>query len=83
MKMLRKLRVNDSLWWKYMIEAFPMIRDWLAWEVGNGKNIRLGEDTWVNLGLGFNLFEELVSDLHDRGIYSIWDARARDFNYIG
>ena len=26
--------------------AFPLIGNWLAWEIGNGRSVRIGEDPW-------------------------------------
>jgi hypothetical protein len=31
-----------------MVDAFSLIGEWIIWNVGNGKIIRIDEDPWVN-----------------------------------
>jgi hypothetical protein len=45
-----------------MMESYPMIGNWLCWKIGNGKNVRVGEDPWIGLGEGYKLSEALVED---------------------
>lgn len=35
---------NASIIWKVVVFAFPLIKDWLVWKVGDGTRMRLGED---------------------------------------
>ena len=35
---------NGSVGWKSMVLTFPLIGTWIAWEIGNGKSIRIGLD---------------------------------------
>jgi hypothetical protein len=66
---------NNSIGWKAMVETFPLVGEWTAWKVGNNKSIIIGEESWVKSGLGYQLSRELIYELHDQGIYSLWDAR--------
>jgi hypothetical protein len=45
--------------------------------------VRLGEDPWEGLGSVFILSNELVTSLHSRGIYFLWDARFLGHNHVG
>lgn len=30
-----------------LVSSFPLVGPWVVWQVGNGKEIRLGEDPWL------------------------------------
>jgi hypothetical protein len=32
--------------WKEMVKSFPLIREWIVWNVGNCKSIIIGKDPW-------------------------------------
>jgi hypothetical protein len=51
-----------------------LVSEWLVWQVGNGKIIQIREDPWVNSGLGFKRSRELLPELHNQGILSLWDS---------
>jgi len=36
-----------SVIWKVVVSSFHVIRDGLAWSVGNGQRVKTGEDPWV------------------------------------
>jgi hypothetical protein len=55
-----KKHKNGSLIWKATISAFPNIGCWLVWKVGNGHNVRVGEDPWVGCGEGYKLPENVL-----------------------
>lgn len=38
---------NVSVVWKATTEAFKVIEQGLAWQVGNGEKLRIGKDPWV------------------------------------
>jgi hypothetical protein len=44
-----------SICWKEMVEVFSLIGNCLIWSMGNGKDIRIREDPWVNSREGFKL----------------------------
>jgi hypothetical protein len=58
-----------------MVDSFPLIGDWTIWRVGNGKNLRLGKDSWEGSGNAFNLSVESMTVLQSKGIYYLWDVR--------
>jgi hypothetical protein len=41
-----------------MIDVFPLVMDWIVWNIGNGKSIRIGEDPWVNSSTGYKIYDE-------------------------
>ena len=60
--------------WKVLVLAFPLVGNWLAWLVGNGRKIRVGEDPWSGEGERYKLLEGLVSKLRSLGIYNLNQA---------
>jgi hypothetical protein len=66
-----------------LVEAFPLIGKHLAWNIGNGKQVRLGEDPWVGSGQGHSLPEYLINNLHDRGVYALNDATLPSLDRAG
>ena len=45
--------------------SFPLIGDWLAWFVGDGKKVRIGEDPWIRAGNGYKLSHGTTKKLKD------------------
>jgi hypothetical protein len=41
---------KGSIMWKALVEAFPLVGKWTVWKIGNGRNVRLGEDPWLGAG---------------------------------
>jgi hypothetical protein len=37
------------------VKVFPLVDKWLAWKVGNGNNVRIGENPWIGCGKNFRL----------------------------
>jgi hypothetical protein len=70
----RKGFSNSSICWRELVEAFPLIGNWLRWHMGNRKSIRIGEDPWVNSGQNHKLSEDLIHEFHGQGIFTIWDV---------
>ena len=54
--------------WKGLIYAIKVVKEWVAWNPGNGRQIRLGEDPFVGGVDFYKLFEGIVQDLHQKGI---------------
>lgn len=82
-KSSRKSSQNGLICWKSLVEAFPLIGKHLAWNIGNGKQVRLGEDPWVGSGQGHSLPEYLINNLHDRGVYALNDATLPSLDRAG
>eukprot|EP01018_Ginkgo_biloba_P002192 Gb_33330 [translate_table: standard] len=63
-----------SIVWKVIVLAFPLVRKWLVWSVGNENRMRIGVDPWAGCGGVFRLYENLVNSLHGKGIYFLHQA---------
>ena len=63
-----------SIGWKSLVLAFPQVGNWLGWLVGNGREIRVGEDTWSRAGGRFKLSENLITKLRSSGIRTLNQA---------
>eukprot|EP00253_Pinus_taeda_P016222 PITA_16222 len=61
---------NVSVIWKATTEAFKVIEQGLAWQVGNGENVRIGKDPWVGCNDLFALSPGLIRHLDSKGSYS-------------
>ena len=42
-----KSHIVGSVIWKAVVLSFHVLKSNLAWNVGNGRRFRVGEDTWV------------------------------------
>jgi len=62
---------NFSVIWKAIVEAFKVIEQDLAWQVGNGENVRIGRDPWVGWNESFALSPELNTHLDLKGIFGL------------
>ena len=65
---------NEPIGWKALVLAFPQVGNWLAWLVGNGKEVRVGEYMWSRAGESFKLSEGLVLKLRSLGIFTLNQA---------
>ena len=59
---------NVSVVWEANVEAFKVIEQGLAWQVGNGENLRIGKDPWVRCNEKFALSLGLIRHLESKGI---------------
>ena len=57
-----------------MVLAFPLVGNWVAWMVGNERQIKVGEDPWSGARERYKLLEGLVSKLRSFGIYNLNQA---------
>lgn len=37
--------------WKALVLAFPLLRNWMVWKIGNGKSTSLGVDPQIDVDL--------------------------------
>ena len=65
---------NGSIGWKALVLAFPQVVNWLAWLIGNGREVRVGEDPWSGARERYKLSEALVTKLRSLGIYTLNQA---------
>jgi len=57
-----------SVVWQGFYKAVPVIEKWMAWCLGNGANIRLGEDLIIGSNHFFELPSQLVNYLRMGGV---------------
>eukprot|EP00253_Pinus_taeda_P022728 PITA_22728 len=62
---------HSSIIWKATVEAFFVIEQGLAWKVGDGKNVRIGRDTWVGCNQSYSLSPGLLRHLDSKGFYTL------------
>ena len=48
-----------------MVLAFPLIGTWIAWEIGNGKSIRIGLDPWARVGEEYRIPKRVLKNPGD------------------
>lgn len=66
---------NASVVWKATTEAFKVIEQGLAWQVGNGENLRIGKDPWVGCNGNFALSPGLIRHLEFKDILFLSQAK--------
>lgn len=59
---------NISVVWKATVEAFKVIEQGLAWQIGNRENLRIGKDPWVGCNENVTLSLGLIRHLEFKGI---------------
>ena len=57
-----------SIFWRGFVQILPWMGSYLAWKVGDGKNILLGIDPIVGIQSSFSLPEDLRTYLEDLDI---------------
>ena len=59
---------GGSIIWKALIKAFEVIRNGLAWRVGNGQQFIIGKDPWAGCGMSHLLSDPLKNFLQREGL---------------
>jgi len=54
-----------------VIKSFDVIGGGLAWSVGNGRKIRIGEDPWAGCLQQHLLMEDTIQALREAGYYHL------------
>ena len=67
---------NGSVGWKAMVLAFPLIGNWTAWKIGNGKSIRLGEDPWAVARENYKFPFSVINKLRDQRCFKLSYAQS-------
>ena len=57
---------NGLVGWKALVLAFPLIGNWLAWEIGNGRSVRIGEDPWEGAREDYKLSPTIFDKLKEQ-----------------
>ena len=81
--LLAKTHKGGSICWKSLVLEFPLIRNWVAWKIGNGRSIHIGWDPWVGSGENFRLTNHLITQLVDRGVRMLADASSQTEEHRG
>jgi hypothetical protein len=69
---------SSSCIWGGLLKSIHLILQWLSWNPGKGQLIELGRDKILDLGEKYFLSDILISDLHERHIYSLAQAQRTD-----
>jgi hypothetical protein len=82
-KYLKILSMNDFLrkwnsnvkgmsnFWKALYDYFSIVIDWLDWNPGTRKDIRIGLDPLIGSHYYYKFSENLFSLLHSKGIFTL------------
>jgi hypothetical protein len=62
------------------MSSFHIIKQWLAWQIGSGKQVIIGKDPFIGDNSSYKLSVPLIHFLNNKGIYSI--AQATDPNTL-
>jgi hypothetical protein len=60
-----------------------LVGNYLTWSVGNGKQVRIGEDLWLGSGNAFKFPVSMINKLHNQGVFSLKEASIEDLDRIG
>ena len=71
-----KSHARASIFWKAVIKSFDVIGGGLAWSVGNGRKIRIGEDPWDGCLQQHLLMEDTIQALREAGYYHLHQLAA-------
>ena len=66
-----------------MVLAFPLIGTWIAWEIGNGRSIRLALDPWTAAREAYRLPQLVFNKLGEQRCYKLVDAQIQLPDQIG
>ena len=68
--------------WNNLLSSFLILSQWLAWKLGNGFSVRMGQrSSGGNWGF-FRLSNDLVKDLLQKGILYLVQVRSLGRNVI-
>jgi hypothetical protein len=62
---------NDSIIWKVVVVAIPLVSNWLIWKIGRGTKVQVRLNPWVGSGVDFILLVHVILNLRSRGISNL------------
>ena len=71
-----KSHAGGSIFWKAMVKSFDVIGDGMAWSIGNGRKIRVGEDPWAGCFEQHILLENTIQELRNADIFFLHQLAA-------
>ena len=71
-----KTHTGGSIIWKAVVKSFGIIEAKLAWQIGNGRKLRVGEDPWVVCNQEHILWDGTVRALRLRSIFFLYQLSA-------
>lgn len=69
---------KGSIVWKALVEAFTLVGSWIAWKIGNGRSVSLGEDPWLGASNNYKLSDPLIKFLWNQNILHLHDVQVGD-----
>jgi hypothetical protein len=63
--------LNCTIIWKSLVKSFSVVGKGLAWRVGKGTKVRIGQDPWSGSDIDHLLPQPLIDILHDRGLFHL------------
>jgi hypothetical protein len=77
-----KVATQCTIIWKALINSFQVVGEGLAWKVGNGQRVRIGVDPWPGSERGHILPQQLINNLHDKGLFYLDQITDRDITTL-
>jgi hypothetical protein len=66
---------KGSIVWKALVQAFPLVCQWMGWRIGNRRKVRVAEYPWMGVENDYSLFYPLVYSLHSNDSFSLEYAK--------
>lgn len=57
--------------WKALCFAFSVVGSLLAWNIGNGSRVAIGEDPWIGGVAHFKLSNHVINALRSNGFFTL------------
>lgn len=79
----RKSHVGGSVIWKAIVKSFPLLESNLAWRVGNGQKLRIGQDPWIGCEQQHLLPAHITEQLGQSGVLTLCHLAAPVQDVVG
>ena len=58
------------------MQAFPLVENWVAWKIGDGRRMHIGQDPWEGSGEDYRLLDQLISQLTTKRIRTLAEEKS-------